>query len=273
MITIKEKKRAINSLLTKGYYIFRSVLSEYKINQYSKILLKQKTTYQGGFFKNIITKKTKIILNLQMKDKIFLELIDNKLMNSINTFFLNDKNYKSINLKLPNYILNQFAARASGKEPCVIHMDDPCPNTTSQVNYLQWAIPMIETNSQNGCTTLLERSHLFGPKKIGKYSTKFKDINLKKGDVVVWDGRIWHGAKKNISNKERWVIIVTFTKWFFKPQYDIARSFPRRFYKNLNRNKKIILGFASIPKSTEKMGVYRRGDLKSADLFIKKRKF
>ena len=50
-----------------------------------------------------------------MKDKIFLELIDNKLMNSINTFFLNDKNYKSINLKLPNYILNQFATKSEWK--------------------------------------------------------------------------------------------------------------------------------------------------------------
>ena len=99
MITINEKRRAINSLLNKGYYIFRSVINKSKINQYSKILSKQKSRYQGGFFKNIITKKTKVILNLKMKDKIFLELIDNKLMNSINTFFLNDKNYKSINLK------------------------------------------------------------------------------------------------------------------------------------------------------------------------------
>ncbi len=273
MITLREKKVAINSLMTKGYYIFRSVFNNAKINKYSKILSCQKSRYQGGFFKNFISKKTKVILNLQMKDKVFLELIDNRLMNSINTYFLNDENYKSINLKMPNYVLNQFAARSSGKEPCVIHMDDPCPNSTSQINYLQWAIPMTDTNANNGCTTILEKSHLFGLNKVGKYSKKFKDINLKKGDIAVWDGRIWHGAKKNLSNKDRWIIIVTFTKWFFKPQYDIARSFPKKFYKNLNKNKKIILGFASIPKSSEKMGVYKRGDLKSANLFIKTKKF
>ena len=38
-------------------------------------------------------------------------------------------------------------------------MDDPCPNSSSQVNYLQW-VPMIETNADNGCTTILEKSHL-----------------------------------------------------------------------------------------------------------------
>ena len=59
MITINEKRRAINSLLNKGYYIFRSVINKSKINQYSKILSKQKSRYQGGFFKNIITKKLK----------------------------------------------------------------------------------------------------------------------------------------------------------------------------------------------------------------------
>ena len=74
-------------------------------------------------------------------------------------------------------------------------MDDPCPNSSSQVNYLQWAIPMIETNADNGCTTILEKSQ-FLVQKIGKYSKKFKDINLKK--VMLLCGMEEYGTSKEI---------------------------------------------------------------------------
>ena len=274
MLSLTEKNRAIKSIKVKGYYIFKSILKMKEIDKYTKVLHGQKPYGQASFYKkNIIDKTTKLIFNLQAKDKIFLKLIENDLMNKINIYFLNDKNYRSIDKKLPNYILSQFVARSSGKEPCVIHMDDKCPTTSSTVNYLQWGIPLADTSSKNGCSTLLEKSHKFGIEKPKQFNKDFKNIELKKGDVVVWDGRIWHGARENNSNKDRWVIIVTFTRWFFKPHYDIARSFPKKYYKFLNLKLKIILGFASISKSSEKMGLIQRGDIKSANNYLIKKKF
>tara|TARA_Y100000816_G_scaffold292105_1_gene285849 strand:- start:2863 stop:3687 length:825 start_codon:yes stop_codon:yes gene_type:complete len=274
MLSHKEKKRAIKSIKTKGYFIFKSIIKKNDIDKYSEILFKQKSYGQASFYKKkIIDKSTKQVFNLQNKNKIFLNLIENKLMNEINRYFLNDRNYKSIDKKYPNYTLSQFVARSSGKEPCVVHMDDKCPSTSLNVNYLQWAVPLTDTNVKNGCTTLLEGSHKFGSQPLRKNLKNFKDVILKKGDIAVWDGRIWHGAKANKTDSDRWVIIVTFTRWFFKPHYDIARSFPKKFYKYLNVKLKIILGFASISKSSEKMGLVQRGDLKSANNFIINRKF
>ena len=132
---------------------------------------------------------------------------------------------------------------------------------------------MKNSNIRNGTLYIYEKSHKFGIEKPKQFNKDFKNIELKKGDVVVWDGRIWHGARENNSNKDRWVIIVTFTRWFFKPHYDIARSFPKKFYKFLNLKLKIILGFASISKSSEKMGLIQRGDIKSANNYLFKKKF
>ena len=273
-LLLKEKKKAIRSILKNGYYVFKSVYTNSQIDNFSRILSKLRAYGQGNFYKNTkVDKSTKIILNLQSKNKAFLQLIENNLMNTINSYFLNDKNYRSLNQKLPNYILSQFVARSSGNEPCVIHMDDTCPSTSKIVNYLQWGVPMKDTNTKNGCSTLKVKSHRFGLENPKSYNKSFKDIKLKKGDLVVWDGRIWHGAKANFTKEDRWVVIVTFSRWFFKPHYDIARAFPKKFYKFLNVKKKIILGFASIPKSSEKMGLFQRGDLKTANKFINKRIF
>ena len=59
----------------------------------------------------------------------------------------------------------------------------------------------------------------------------FKDLTLQKGDLAVWDGSILHTARPNKTNKTRWVIILTYARWFFKPHYDIPRNFPKKFYK------------------------------------------
>lgn len=257
----------------EGYYIFRSVLSKRLISNLKTIVEKQSYSPQAGFFDKKFL-DSKAILNLQNKDPIFIKLLKNKLFSKINKNLLNDKYYKSLNPKLPNYILSQYAARATGKKKLVWHIDDKVPNNSSSPNYLQWAIPLVETNKFNGCTQLVPKSHLSGklkPKISKKY--KIKDIELKVGDVAVWDGRIWHSARGNKSNETRLVIIITFCKWFFKPHYDIARALPKKYYKKLDENLKIIFGFASITKLNEKSGVVQRGDLKSARNFMLNRVF
>jgi ectoine hydroxylase-related dioxygenase (phytanoyl-CoA dioxygenase family) len=272
VISLKLKKKAINSILNKGYFVFKSAIKESYIDNLNNKLTKLKSLKQSSFYQ---TKKTtsKIIINLQSKDKKFLNLIDNRDMNKINSLLLNDNNYKNLKKILPNYIISQFVARSSGNTKCEVHMDDKVPSTSKNVNYLQWAIPLVSLNKKNGCTQILEKSHKKGLDKPSQSTKRFKDLNLNKGDIAVWDGRIWHSARPNKSNKDRWVIILTFARWFFKPHYDIPRSFPKKFYKYLNNNKKIILGFASIPKSSEKISTYQRGDLNSAEKFIKKRIF
>ena len=259
---------AIKNIKRKGFHIFKSVFKEKFIKELKKEVEKQPPSPQAGFFKNKRL-DSKAVLNLQAKHPIFLKLLKNKIFKKINKELLNDKFYKSLNRKLPNYILSQYAARSAGKKKLVWHIDDKVPNKSNSPNYIQWAIPLINLDKSNGCTQVVAKSHQSGiyKPKLSK-NNKPIDLQLSKGDVAVWDGRIWHSARQNKSNKDRWVIIITFCKWFFKPHYDIPRNLPKKYYKNLDRDLKIILGFASIPKLSEKSGIVQRGDLSSAKKFI-----
>lgn len=264
---------AINNIKRKGFHIFKSVFKEKFIEKLKKEVEKQPPSPQAGFFKNKQL-DSKAVLNLQAKHPIFLKLLKNKIFKKVNKELLNDKFYKNLNPKLPNYILSQYAARSAGKKKLVWHIDDKVPNKSDYPNYIQWAIPLIDLNKSNGCTQVVEKSHLSGiykPKV--RRNDKLVDLQLRKGDVAVWDGRIWHSARQNKSNKDRWVVIITFCKWFFKPHYDIPRNFPKKYYKNLDRDLKIILGFASIPKLNEKSGIVQRGNLISAEKFLSSGKF
>lgn len=262
-------KKVINNIKKNGYHIFRSVLDKKEHLQYLKTVKKLKSYKQPGFFNQKSTHR-KLILNLQTKNTIFLKLLKNKLINEINIYFLNDKFYKSLSPKLPNYTLSQYAAAASGKENLVLHVDDKVPNSSNNVNYLQWMIPLVDMNTKNGCTQIVPKTHKSGIfKPTLKKNTKLINLFLNVGDMAVIDGRIWHCSGANKTNEDRWLIVITYCKWFFKPHFDIARSFPKKFINKLNNNLKIILGFASIPKFSEKSGVAQRGDLTSANKFLK----
>lgn len=264
---------AINNIKKNGYHIFKSVLNKKDQLQYLKTIKKLKSYKQPGFFNQQATHR-KAILNLQTKNKIFLKLLNNKIINKVNIYFLNDKFYKSLSPKLPNYTLSQYAATASGKKNLVLHIDDKVPNSSNNVNYLQWMIPLVNMNKHNGCTQVVPKTHKLGIlKPTLKKNTKLINLSLDVGDMAVIDGRIWHCSGANKTNEDRWLIVITYCKWFFKPHYDIARSFPKKFISKLNNNLKIILGFASIPKLSEKRGVVQRGDLTSANKFLKNKTY
>jgi ectoine hydroxylase-related dioxygenase (phytanoyl-CoA dioxygenase family) len=264
-------KKAINNIKKNGYHIFKSVLNKKDQLKYLNTVKKLKTYNQAGFFDNKSTNR-KMILNLQTKNMIFLKLLNNKLINKINTYFLNDKLYKNLSTKQPNYNLNQYAATASGKEKLILHIDDMVPNSSDNVNFLQWMIPLVKMDKNNGCTQVVPKTHKSGIlKPILKKNNKLVNLDLDIGDMAVIDGRIWHCSEANKTNEDRWLIVITYCKWFFKPAYDIPRSFPKKFMNKLNNNLKIILGFASIPKFSEKRGLVQRGDLTTANKFLKNR--
>ena len=91
--------KAIINIIKNGFHIFKSVFDKKFVSTLSDIIKKQKPSPQAGFFNN---KKldSKSVLNLLSKDKIFHKLLNHKLITKINTFFFNDKCYKSIDSKL-----------------------------------------------------------------------------------------------------------------------------------------------------------------------------
>ena len=183
----------------------------------------------------------------------------------------NDQFYRGLNVETPNYILNQYSARSSGENKLELHIDDRLPSSSRLPSYLLWGIPLIDTNEFNGSTIIVPKSHISGkyvPKKLKNH--RKKSLNVKRGDVYVLDGRIWHGAHSNKSKKDRWLIFITFTRWHIKQTYNIPLTLPRKFLKNLDKKLKIILGYASFTKTDQRYGLTQRGDLIYANKIIKK---
>ena len=81
-------------------------------------------------------------------------------------------------------------------------------------------------------------------------------IEADKGDILVWDSRLWHGALP--SDSSNWVIIATFQRWWVKQRFDIPRTLEKKIFNKLSIEEKILLGFASIPFFDELIGTDSR---------------
>ena len=75
------------------------------------------------------------------------------------------------------------------------------------------------------------------------------------GDVYVWDSRIWHGAGPNPGEGTRWSLIATYCRWWLKQMFDITGTLPQSVYDTLTDRQKAVMGFCSIPWSSETQGI------------------
>ena len=169
-------------------------------------------------------------------------LTSSKVLEDILKYFLNDKWYTSIKPDYPNYIIRAFGARSSvAKMP--IHIDSLIPYKGNEIIAMPCALVLEDQNIDNGCTIFKPGSHLSG--KWANQNIKAKPVFPKAGDIVMWDGRVWHGTTENKSGKSRWVLLSNFTRWWLKQQFDIPRALPKKIYKGLTVKEKILLGFCS----------------------------
>ncbi len=194
------------------------------------------------------------IYNLQNKNFTFIKaLFEIEQVEKILIHYLNDKWYKQIPKDQPNYILRSFGARSSNTA-LPLHIDSFIPYKGSEVIAIQVAIMLEDSTFENGCTTVVPRSH-----NSGEYAS---NINIqpdylvaKAGDILIWDSRLWHGTTNNKTEGTRWAIIATFTRWWIKQHFDITKALPQSIKEQLSPKYKSILGFASIPHLTEYEGI------------------
>lgn len=243
VINNKEIQKAINQLDKKGFT---------KINNF----LKKKYII---FFLNEINKSQSksnnqnTIFNLQNLNHKFIQLINNNYIKKILINKLNDPYYRSIPKNKPNYSLKLLTARSS-KKKLDLHIDTYFPFKGKKTFMLQVVILLEDSNLNNGCTTIVEKSHLSG-KYSDRKSKKISYLQGKAGDVLIWDSRLWHGANKNKTKKSRWAIIATFGCWWVKPFMDIPKSVPQKIYEKCNNEEKSILGFCSLTPINEKQSI------------------
>jgi ectoine hydroxylase-related dioxygenase (phytanoyl-CoA dioxygenase family) len=164
--------------------------------------------------------------------------------------------------------LSMSIVRSSGKDLLTFHRDDRNPPSNSkEVSNLQFAVALEKSDESNGCTVCVPRSHLFDyyVKDIEKYN-KFNFV-LQPGDLMIYDGRLWHSASPNYSDRTRWKFFFGYCRWHLKQTYDYTKNIDTNILKNLTLNQKLILGFHSITKITddEVDGAGQRGNLDYAE--------
>jgi ectoine hydroxylase-related dioxygenase (phytanoyl-CoA dioxygenase family) len=231
-----------------GFVLIKNLIPKKKINEMLKFV--KEYGYSKNELEIIKNKGMRLnnyadnIFDLVSKKPQFLELFTHSTIGKYLKYFLNDKYYKSIDAKYPNYIIRSMLARSS-KDSMPWHIDNFIPYCGKLVSVMQVSIYLEESTLKSGCTRVVPRSHLSGKySPQTRFGTKPVLLEASPGDVAIWDSRLWHSTTKNRSNNSRWAIIGTFCRWYIKQGFDYPKSLAEK-YKSLSIESKIVLGYPS----------------------------
>lgn len=247
----------IHDLSTNGYCRLRQV---YEPEQIQKTLELSRYWYEQtkeSLASNLpnLAKNDPFVWNPQNKDVHFLRMIfHSPLVERILMHFLNDRWFKQIPQDRPNYILRNLLARSSDKI-LPMHIDSLIPYVSPHVFVMQVSILLEDQKVANGCTMVVPGSHLSCEYAKQEAFEIAVPAEGEAGDVYIWDSRIWHGAGANSAGGTRWALIGTYCRWWLKQMFNITGTMPQAIYEQLTDSQKAVLGFCSIPNSSERYGI------------------
>ena len=259
---------AIKNIKIKGFCKIDNFLNKNYVDFFLKKVQENYNNFYKGKSLNGVPDRDvsdKIIYNLHNIDHNFVELISSDTMNYIGMYFLNDEYYRFLDKDKPNYNLTYYNARSGGSK-LDLHIDSGIPYKGKEVLMMQFVFLLEDSNESNGCTVVVPGSH-----QSGEYTDRtldFKQLEKlegKKGDLFIWDSRLWHGAMENINKISRWAIIATMSRWWIKPSMDIVRSIEPDIYDKCTNMQKQLLGFCSIPP----VNPFERVNTKNGYSFLK----
>ena len=139
-----------------------------------------------------------------------------------------------------------------------MHIDSFIPSSGTVPFVMQALFAVDDSTMENGSTIVVPGSHLSDQYATQEAVRESIPVELNQGDFVLWDSRLWHGAKPNISGEDRWALITTFTRWWIKQNYQTPMSLDKELSDLLNPCERTIMGFNSYPPFNE----YDRIDIK-----------
>jgi ectoine hydroxylase-related dioxygenase (phytanoyl-CoA dioxygenase family) len=252
---INNSKKHIKNISKFGYTLIPSILNKSKVKLLSKLINNYYNTdakRKNPTFK-LHKNKDKTVYNLQYKSHEFVKIFSKKIITDIAMFFLNDPFYQFLEPKKPNYILKYYNARSSINK-LDLHIDTYMPFKGDKTYMMQFIFLLNDSTIENGCSVAVPKSHKSG-KFCNRNSKKLKDITGKAGDLIIWDSRLWHGARQNIKGLDRWALVATLTSWFIKQSMDMPKGLPKKIYNKCSQKEKLFLGYCSVPPKTEFEGI------------------
>ncbi len=151
-----------------------------------------------------------------------------------------------------NYVLNGLSGVLNAKDakPYVQNVHRDLRSFTANLKLMiQMIVLLDDFTEENGATYLLSGSHKKDVKPDESYFYQHADRAIaKKGSIILFDSNLWHAAGKNLSAENRRVLTLSFTKPFFKPQFDFPRFLGYGFGEKLNDNLRQVIGYnARVP--------------------------
>jgi ectoine hydroxylase-related dioxygenase (phytanoyl-CoA dioxygenase family) len=258
----------------QGFVVVKKAFSVKSINSL-KIDL---ASMRNATMKSTVSEKkidSKLIVNPHSSSFNFCKIIFSNIVERFCLEFLNDKFYRTIKKNLPNYCLNHSIVRSSGRDVLNFHRDDRNPPSRSkEICYLQFGLALEKVTKENGCTTIIPKSHLIESyvQNVNKYKHHY--LCMEQGDLLIYDGRLWHSALSNFSEKTRWMFFFGFARWHLRQTYDYAADLNKKILKKLSIKDILKIGFHAITKKNEnnqKFGAGQRGDLNYAKENVRNR--
>ncbi|MBC7544391.1 MAG: phytanoyl-CoA dioxygenase family protein [Candidatus Sericytochromatia bacterium] len=194
------------------------------------------------------------VFNLQNKDLFFIRmLLEPTMVSDLMRQCLNDQWYTQIPASDANYILRVFSARSSqGALP--LHIDSFIPYQGRFPLAMQVSVALEDQTATNGGAIVVPGSHQWGEFADPQRLAEAISLEAKAGDVIIWDGRLWHGTTANTTTGTRWSLIATFERWWMKQHFNITKNLPGPIFDALSLSEKAILGYCSIPMDDETDG-------------------
>lgn len=209
-----------------------------------------------------------VLYNLQNEGVEFLRQFSrNSLVMELLRGLLNDPYYKQIPADRPNFLLRAMAARSSGNAVLPLHIDSFVPGSGRHCIACQVAIVLEDQSPETGCTLVVPGSHRSDEYAHPDAMSQAIPLETHAGDIVIWDGRLWHGALGNKTNQSRWSVIATFVRWWMKHNFDVPGMLPQSIYDLLDEDEKTMLGYCSMPPRDE----FDRVDIKAGHGQLKAR--
>ena len=154
------------------------------------------------------------------------------------------------------FILNSFGAVTNTNRNNMyehgktIHRDTRSFHPTFQQEC--WLMVMVdEFTIENGATWMWSgsqtREHV--PPEDEFYANA-QQVTGPAGSIVIFDGRIWHAAGKNVTDHPRRALTISFTRPFIKPQMDYVRYFGAERVAGMPETLQQLFGyFSRIPSN------------------------
>ena len=212
--------------------LFQKLLKKEKVNTFSNYtqVINSPFQYDSFFFKQVFfSKLDKILTNLLDKDYV---LINSNLINQ--KLFFHPK------------IKSSFAKSSEWHSDSRYFGGEKIGKGLSYII----TVPLDDFTKENGGTCYVPKSHLLNKIPKRKFNYKHKLLEVKRGDLVLFDSGLWHKAG-NASSNGRWSIFNYYGPWWMKPYYTYEQMLGKNRIKKLHKNIKRMLHFYCTPPKND----------------------